>query len=219
MDYVGSATDNSADLNLTEVSAQLRNLKLEYWFQGQTIQTNPEDLYKRYIALTPALPKDSRDWGFNIVDYFWNALTSDLQRRLREDGYKLPGPGRQTTSDWWMDELAAVRTSASAAYQSLIKDGKRMRKEMAKHFQPLHKKVDAPGGTPSAPVRAHMIGTDLFDRQEDDDSTISSTDRPGVSFHEPVADVSTCEVRCPEDPVRCSSSVLSIGGRNSHAEV
>ncbi|MGH3623045.1 MAG: hypothetical protein ACRDQ5_14825, partial [Sciscionella sp.] len=188
LDYVGHTKEDSGSMNLTEVSAKLRIFKLEYMSQGKLVQTNPDELYRKYIALTPALPKDSRDWGFNIVDYYWNALTSDVQIRMRHDGYELPGPGRQTTQNWWMDELVVVRTKAADAHAALVNEEKRLHRELERHLYPIMKKIQAAGGAAASPVRASRIGTDAVDflARHDDDSTISSADQQVVRFQEPL---------------------------------
>jgi hypothetical protein len=133
LDYIGHHDFTSADHLLMTVK-RLRQLSLNYHYQGRLTFGSPDHLFSKYIALTPLLPASHVNiWGINLFSSFWDALGDDLTRRitrlpsytnLRSSTFDLT---TMTTKTSQMHALRELRSLASDCFATMQDDRKALR--------------------------------------------------------------------------------------------
>jgi hypothetical protein len=128
LDYIGRHDFTSADHLLMTVK-RLRQLSLNYPYQGRMTLGSPDHLFSKYIALTPLLPASHVNiWGINLFSSFWDALGDDLTRRitrlpsyttLRSSTFDLT---TMTTKASQMHALRELRSLASDCFATMQDD-------------------------------------------------------------------------------------------------
>jgi hypothetical protein len=132
-DYIGRHDFASPD-HLHMTVKRLRLLTLNYSLNGKMIAGNPDQLFNRYLALTPLLPASAVDlWGINLYTQFWSALGEDITRRitrlarydtLRQTDFVLTA---MTTKSRQMSAVRELRTLAMECYGMQLEERRSMR--------------------------------------------------------------------------------------------
>ena len=157
-DFVGCTTIDDVD-TIRQISARLKRLRLNYKLQGQQVFGKPDDLFKTYLTELPILPDNTSLWGFNLIDYFWNALPDTLQHRLTDQKiYSFPDMSKLPTKTLQVQELRKLREAAVLGHKALNEDHARITKvvtdELRRKPPPMHR--PASPAPPTAGVHAAM---------------------------------------------------------------
>jgi transcription termination factor NusB len=153
---VGSETATSPDM-IRQISDRLSRLRIIYHVRGQTRTCSVDDLFKRYLSEVPVLPEDTRLWGFTLTNYFWMALTDEMQSKITDNKtYAQPDMSTLVTKTIQLNELRKLREATVQASKEIADhDTKlsRMISDSLKRHQPYQRPA-SPG--PTAAVHAVM---------------------------------------------------------------
>ena len=80
-----------------------------------------DDLFKKYLSEVPILPDDTKLWGFTLPNYFWTALTKEMQTRITDEKlYTHPDMSTLVTKTAQLNELRKLREDNSVLVRTPI---------------------------------------------------------------------------------------------------
>lgn len=119
-DYVGSTNVIDSTLAVQEVCKEIGSIQQEYRERnGKKNIRCPDEMYTKYLELTPSLPDDTKLWTIRLCSTYFNALMNDLKDRMLGGTFRLPPPPAQNTKDLELSALRQVREAAVVSYKKL----------------------------------------------------------------------------------------------------
>eukprot|EP00978_Attheya_sp_CCMP212_P008966 scaffold21162_cov65-Attheya_sp.AAC.1 len=106
-DRLNSAVMSSLDKALSRWTMEYRGAG------GQIHRSKPETIFQWFLEITPYLGEDTKDWSFNLVFKFKDALTTDIKDRMQLNGYEYPTMGAMTTKTLQLAALQIIRDALS----------------------------------------------------------------------------------------------------------
>ena len=122
-DYVGSNSAIDSILAVQEVCKELCAVSQEYREKNgkKNIQC-PDEIFTRYLELTPSLPDDTSIWTIRLCSTYFNALMNDLKDKMLSNNFKMPPPSVSNSKERELEDLREVREAAVTSYKKLTDD-------------------------------------------------------------------------------------------------
>lgn len=161
-DYVGSNNVTDSTLAVQEVCKEIGSIQQEFKERnGKRNIRCPDEIFSKYLQLTPSLPCDTSLWTLQLSSTYFNALTNDLKDRMISDGFKMPSTSGEQSKDKELAALRKVREAATSTYKKLCDELKMMSRYMnaqqgtrltGKHLLCAALLEDQPGAESNTPV-------------------------------------------------------------------
>ena len=118
--YVRSTNVIDSTLAVQEVCKEIGAIQQEYRERnGKKNIRCPDEMYTKYLELTPSLPDDTKLWTIRLCSTYFNALMNDLKDRMLGGTFRLPPPPAKNTKELELAALQEVREGAVVAYKKL----------------------------------------------------------------------------------------------------
>ena len=140
-DYVGSNNAIDSILAVQEVCKELCAINQEYREKnGKKNLRCPDEIFTKYLELTPSLPDDTSIWTIRLCSTYFNALMNDLKDKMLSNNFKMPPPSVNNSKERELDDLREVREAAVTSYKKLTDDLTVMSRFLSAH-NPLGQKM------------------------------------------------------------------------------
>ena len=176
-DYVGSNNAIDSILAVQEVCKEVCNIQQEFREKnGKKNIRCPDEMFTKYLELTPSLPEDTTIWTIRLCSTYFNALMNDLKDKMLSNNFKMPQPSVVNSKAQELDDLREVREAAVTSYKKLTDDLTVMSRFLSAH-NPAAQRMTG----------KHLLCASLIDKEPSDFSPVMDTSRTrNVQFEDQI---------------------------------
>ena len=134
-DYVGDIASTTATMqSVQEICTELSHMKQTTTVKGKKEHLSPDELYQKFLHITPNLPRDVTIWSIQLCSAFYSALDTELKERMTEDNFIMPNLMKLTTKAKQLEAMRFIRECAIKSYKGIEREELRLQKLIAAKF-------------------------------------------------------------------------------------